>query len=70
MPGRGRLELLRTGALFDIANNFAIRHNNEMQKREYDILWLTWIFYVYLAIIHLLLRVGQTAATKEPTHAA
>lgn len=42
--------------LFNIANNFAIRHHNESQKSDYDANWLSWIFYVYLATIHLVLR--------------
>jgi hypothetical protein len=46
------------GALFDIANNFAIRHNNRQQKGDYDrVTWLRWAFYVYLATIHAVLRV-------------
>jgi hypothetical protein len=46
--------------LFNIANNFSIRHNNDLQKSEYDRpVWLSWIFYVYLATIHLLLRLRQ-----------
>ncbi len=42
--------------LFNIANNFGIRHHNEEQKTSYDINFLTWIFYSYLATIHLCLR--------------
>ena len=46
------------GALFDIANNFAIRHNNRRQRGDYDrVTWLRWTFYVYLATIHAVLRV-------------
>jgi hypothetical protein len=45
-------------ALFDLANNFAIRHNNRKQQKEYDRQpWLSWAFYVYLATIHAVLRV-------------
>lgn len=42
--------------LFKIANNYAIRHHNERQKREYDPVWLSWIFYFYLSTIHLCTR--------------
>jgi hypothetical protein len=43
--------------LFNIANNFGIRHHNEQQKTNYDTaLWLSWMFYYYLATIHVLLR--------------
>lgn len=47
------------GDLFNIANNFAIRHNNDKQKDNYSLAWLSWIFYLYLATIHLCLRVGD-----------
>jgi hypothetical protein len=43
--------------LFNIANNFGIRHHNQNQKTNYDqALWLSWMFYVYLATIHLVAR--------------
>ena len=43
--------------LFNIANNFAIRHLNDKQKTNYDaLLWLSWMFYVNLSTIHVLLR--------------
>lgn len=47
-------------ALFQLANSFAIRHNNRQQKGDYErITWLRWAFYVYLATIHAVLRVRQ-----------
>jgi hypothetical protein len=43
--------------LFNIANNFGIRHHNDKQKTDYDeSIWLSWIFYYYLATIHAALR--------------
>ncbi|REH35873.1 hypothetical protein DFR26_2206 [Paraperlucidibaca baekdonensis] len=43
--------------LFNLANNFGIRHHNEKQKTGYDAaLWLSWMFYLYLATIHVVLR--------------
>jgi len=43
--------------LFNIANNFGIRHHNEKQKTDYDTsLWLSWMFYYYLSTIHVVLR--------------
>lgn len=51
-------------ALFNIANNFAIRHNNRQQRGDYDrVVWLRWIFYVYLATIHAALRVRKAQAS-------
>jgi hypothetical protein len=45
------------GDLFNIANNFGIRHHNLIQKKEYDkAVWLSWIFYIYLSTIHLVTR--------------
>jgi len=50
--------------LFNIANNFMIRHHNDKQKTDYDAsLWLSWMFYVYLSTIHLILR---RVALKKP----
>jgi hypothetical protein len=44
-------------ALFDIANNFGIRHHNSSQKTDYDeAIWYSWIFYFYLATIHAVVR--------------
>ena len=45
------------GDLFNLANNFGVRHHNDKQKTEYDAaLWLSWMFYFYLATIHVVLR--------------
>jgi len=52
--------------LFNIANNFGIRHHNEKQKVNYDkAIWYSWLFYYYLATIHAVLRLiakGHTAS--------
>ncbi len=46
--------------LFNIANNYGIRHHNDKQKYQYDkSIWLSWMFYHYLATIHALLRMFQ-----------
>lgn len=46
-----------TNELFIIANKFGIRHHNKSQKDDYDKgVWHAWIFYCYLATIHLGLR--------------
>lgn len=45
-------------ALFDIANNFAIRHHDPKQKRDYDeTIWYSWIFHFYLATYHAVIRI-------------
>lgn len=50
--------------LFNIANNFAIRHNNRHQRGDYDrVTWLRWAFYVYLATIHAVLRLRNRERT-------
>lgn len=46
--------------LFNITNNFAIRHANDRQKIKYDRnIWYSWMFYFYLATIHALLRIKK-----------
>lgn len=58
---RPQLKLVLTksdeGDLFNIANNFGIRHHNDAQKTDYDkAIWYSWMFYYYLATIHAALR--------------
>ena len=46
--------------LFQLANNFGIRHHNKDQKTDYDeSIWLSWMFYHYLASIHACLRLVE-----------
>lgn len=43
--------------LFNILNNFGIRHHNERQKTNYEErVFLSWLFYHYLAAIHASMR--------------
>ena len=43
--------------LFNIANNFAIRHHNDQQKTDYDrIIWHDWMFYFYLSTLHTAIK--------------
>jgi len=44
--------------LFNLANNFGIRHFNGKQKTDYDTaVWLSWMFYFYLATINACLHI-------------
>lgn len=53
------------GDLFNLANNFGIRHHNDKQKTDYDkAIWYSWMFYYYLATIHTVIRLIDKA--KEP----
>jgi hypothetical protein len=39
--------------LFNIANNYGIRHHNKNQKTDYDEkVWLSWMFYFYISTIY------------------
>ena len=51
-------------ALFDIANNFHVRHQDAKQKRDYDDFYLDWIFWLYLASIELTNRVIDQQAAQ------
>lgn len=53
--------------LFNLANNFGIRHHNDRQKTGYEAgLWLNWMFYVYLSTIHVLVRMmDRTLASQD-----
>ncbi len=43
--------------LFNIANNFGIRHHNRLQQDQYNKpIWYSWLFYFYLATIHAVTR--------------
>jgi hypothetical protein len=62
-----KAEMLRgdEGALFNIANNFTIRHLNENQKGNYDsAIWHSWMFYVNLSTIHVIVRLMARKARQ------
>lgn len=43
--------------LFNIINNFAIRHHNPNQASNYDKnIWYAWMFHFYLATYHAVIR--------------
>lgn len=43
--------------LFNLANNFGIRHHNPKQKTRYDrAIWYSWMFYYYLTTLHAAMR--------------
>ncbi|MGF1661932.1 MAG: hypothetical protein ACFCVG_05605 [Kineosporiaceae bacterium] len=55
-------------ALFQIANQFDVRHANGRQRDDYAEEFLDWIFWWYLATVELTDRVlAQRAATVAPT---
>jgi len=52
--------------LFHIANEFGIRHHNIRQKTDYDqAVWLSWMFYFFLATIHAGTRLVKKASESE-----
>ncbi len=56
------------GYLFDIANNFDLRHRKADQRSDYDPAFLEWIFHWYLATIPLVsaLMAKQQAPPEIP----
>lgn len=55
--------------LFNLANNFGLRHHNKDQKTDYDMaIWLSWMFYHYLATIHATVRlIEKSKSSDKPT---
>jgi hypothetical protein len=54
------------GALFNIANNFTIRHLNKQEKGDYDFaIWHQWMFYVNLSTIHVITRLVNRKAQQQ-----
>lgn len=48
------------GALFQIMNEFNLRHKNRKQHDEYkEEVWYDWFFYTFLASIHVLLKLND-----------
>lgn len=65
---KSRLFRRDEGALFQIANEFNIRHRNATQQGDYDPVFLDWIFWWYLGTIELTDRIvaRESATTDEP----
>lgn len=53
--------------LFQIANNFAIRHRNKFQKDDYGDEFLDWLFLTFLSVIHLVSSIEARAESSRPT---
>lgn len=49
------------GALFDIANNFDLRHRDAKQRSDYDPVFLEWVFSWYLSTITLVASLAARA---------
>ena len=78
------LELLRSGTgtglptdeedkLFEIANQFGIRHHTPRQRTDYDTgIWLEWVFYSFLNAVtlstHLAARDARASAEDGSDH--
>lgn len=54
---RAELVSADEGALFHIANKFAIRHQNRQQLSDYDPAFLDWVFWWYLGTVELTNRI-------------
>jgi hypothetical protein len=56
------------GALFQIANQFDLRHSGERQRTDYHDAYLDWIFWWYLATLELTDRIvcqsGRTPVSR------
>lgn len=52
-------------ALFEVANRFNLRHQNNAQQGDYDEAFLDWIFWWYLATIELTDRLAARSSAGE-----
>lgn len=48
--------------LFNIANNYSLRHHNHKQLPDYGDEFLDWIFYMYLSTLSLVLKLKARGA--------
>jgi hypothetical protein len=53
------------GALFHIANKFAIRHQSKQQLSDYDLAFLDWVFWWYLGTVELTNRIISRQERKS-----
>jgi hypothetical protein len=53
--------------LFNIANNYSIRHHKDGQMQDYDkAIWYNWMFYYSLATIHACVRLIKKDESQSP----
>ncbi|MDF2267446.1 hypothetical protein P2Q00_18690 [Streptomyces coacervatus] len=61
-----RLLTKDAGSLFQIANNYGIRHQKADQLTQYDPdLYLEWVFFLFLSVIHLTNRIATEQAKVD-----
>jgi len=62
-----KTELMRKdeGALFQIANEFDLRHSGERQRPDYEDAYLDWIFWWYLATVELTDRIVASQVDRS-----
>ncbi len=66
-PLKAELQRRDEGALFQIANEFAVRHQRDGQRGDYDEAFRDWVFWWYLATIELTDRIiARDAARVTP----
>jgi len=69
---KGRIFLPKSDEndLFNIINNFDIRHLNRKQQSDYDKdLWYDWMFYTFLISIRVLLKLNDEKFDLKIEHA-
>lgn len=49
----------------DTANNFYIRHDNQKQLRDYDPVFLSMLFHIYLSTVHTAIRIVKESEVKS-----
>jgi hypothetical protein len=58
-------------AIFDLANNFSIRHHNPSQKANYDaVIWYSWMFHFYLATYHASIHLLKRKEARKKSKAS
>ncbi|MBN8570962.1 MAG: hypothetical protein J0M18_15140 [Ignavibacteria bacterium] len=64
-------DLLKTkdeNDLFNVIQNFGVRHHNQMQKVNYDKnIWYSWMFYFFLSTIYAVLKLIEKNEKKLGT---
>ena len=49
--------------LFNIMNNYDIRHHNKFQKNDYNVhIWYDWFFYNFLSSIYVILKSKESSS--------